>query len=466
MDNPQEAAGAFADQVRSLNLACNCRKRTIVVIVDQFEELLSGAQRPSCDRFLRFLQALLSGSDRRLQVIGTMRSDYLDVYHHHPQALKSPYFKPFDLPPFPWERVADIIVKPAARVGVTFESNLLKRLELDAPNSDAMPLLAFTLEKLFRECAADGRIKLEEYDNDQFGRMTKIEQAVKKIVPSPLPPETEQALRLAFVRHLVDVNKEGNPVRQAAAWSKLPSLSHKLLKDFVSQGLLHASGDGETATVEVSHEALFRVWKQLEKWLAESDDLLRWRRYVELNRKDVQASGLRGHRLDEAAAWLRTRPDELEHDEKVLIRNGLNLRWTRRGLFASVGLLVVAMALLWQHSASNLRVSRIEEGLAKETAKTEKAEAKRQTLEARAAGVRNAEELGRQDLVVGDASRALFWLDRAYTELASEPSLTPAMGSGSCLPVPPLHCMDGWPCTVATRPRSRPLHSDPMRRNC
>jgi len=282
-DDVESAAQCFIDVTQDLTMALGCHDVTTLLPLDQFEELLTSSVRPSADKFLKFLRVLLSRNNGKLLTIATLRSDYLDAYERNPHSLQPPYLLTDRLPPFPWERVTDVIVQPAARVSVTFTNELLERLKLDAPTSDALPLLAFTLEKLFRECAADKQIELDEYKS--LGGMTgAIEQAVNKIVPSKLPPETEQALRLSFVRHLVQVNEKDEFVRRPARWSDLPVAARPILERFVNERLLHTSGDGSATTVEVSHEALFRCWPQLVDWLKVSARVLRWRRDVERDR--------------------------------------------------------------------------------------------------------------------------------------------------------------------------------------
>ncbi|MCY2978559.1 MAG: toll/interleukin-1 receptor domain-containing protein [Planctomycetota bacterium] len=256
---------------------------TTLLVIDQFEELLTAAARPSMQKFLRFLRTLLSRSNGRFLVIGTMRSDYLDTYEQHAESLKPPFLELYRLPPFPWERVTEVIVKPAGRVDVTFTEELITRLKGDAPNCDALPLLAFTLEKLFRQCASDDVIELREYE--QLGGMTgAITQAVTHILPHDLAKKTEQDLRLSFVMHLAQVNERDEFVRRPARWSQIPDAAKPLLEQFVRERLLHRSGEaGEL--IEVSHEALFRSWDQLTKWLNESSRILLWRRDVEHDRK-------------------------------------------------------------------------------------------------------------------------------------------------------------------------------------
>jgi TIR domain/AAA ATPase domain len=65
---------------------------TVVLAIDQFEELLIARSHPSAAGFLRFLRTLLSRSNGRLLVVGTMRSDYLDTYEADRDALATPFF--------------------------------------------------------------------------------------------------------------------------------------------------------------------------------------------------------------------------------------------------------------------------------------------------------------------------------------------------------------------------------------
>ena len=140
-------------------------------------------------------------------VIGTMRSDYLDVYEQHLESLKPPFLEPYRLPSLPWERVTEVIVKPAERVDVTFSEDLIHRLKADAPNSDALPLLAFTLEKLYRAYAVDKKLELSEYVS--IGGMEgSIRHTVEQIIPANSLASDVDAVRSSFVKYLVQVNEE------------------------------------------------------------------------------------------------------------------------------------------------------------------------------------------------------------------------------------------------------------------
>ena len=171
-------------------------------------------------------------------------------------------------------------MKPAKSVDVTFTEELITRLKGDAPNGDALPLLAFTLEKLFRQCASDQVIELSEYE--QLGGMTgAISQAVARILPKDMPKETEHALRMSFVKHLAQVNEKDEFVRRPARWSDLPAAAKPLLEEFVRRERLLQRSGHKGELVEVTHEAIFRCWDQLKKWLQDDLPALRLRRRVE-----------------------------------------------------------------------------------------------------------------------------------------------------------------------------------------
>ena len=350
-DDIERAARDFVDaaldlcHLRRTTASATASTPTLLLAIDQFEELLTAATRPSAQKFLRFLGTLLSRSNDRLLVIGTMRSDYLDTWEQHAESLKPPFLELYRLPLFPWERVTDVITRPAERVDVTFSDELITRLKGDAPNSDALPQLAFTLEKLFRQCAGDKLVALREYE--QLGGINgAITQAVTRILPRDMPKEIAQAVRLSFVKHLAQVNENDEFVRRTARWSDLPHAAKPLLEQFVRERLLHRSG-GNGEQIEVSHEAIFRSWDRLTKWLNESRQILRWRRDIDHDRDTALDSwpGLTRSQLTVARKWPHDRPDELSPDETKWIKRGIRREWLIRGLVAGVILVISALGI-------------------------------------------------------------------------------------------------------------------------
>jgi hypothetical protein len=318
--------------------------------VDQFEELLSPSSGEMAAKFLRFLKACCEGPNRRLLLIGTMRSDYLDVYEHQESRLTAPPFHPWRLAPFPRERVGDVIVKPAERVHVQVADDLVETLKRDTPTGDALPLLAFTLRELYRRGADDQRLEVSEY-KDVGGMEGAIKKAAEKIIPKDsLPPDVEAAVRSSFVKYLAQVNDKDEFVRLTARWHDLPELARPILSRFIDERLLVESERDGQVLVEVAHEAMFRCWDMLRDWLRTSADILRWKRDVERDQKSDQQSGrrwngLRPAQLEVARDWPIHRRKELNDAECRWIKQGIRRQWIRRGAVAVVVVTFLALAL-------------------------------------------------------------------------------------------------------------------------
>lgn len=148
-------------------------------------------------------------------------------------------------------------------------------------------MLAFTLEKLYRGYASDGKLELQEYV--ALGGMEgSIQTCIERIVPrDSLSTSDAAALRLSFVKHLAQANDQGEVVRLRARWDELPAAAKPILEKFVNERLLirpentdEDKSERRSVSIEVAHEAMFRCWSDLKEWLRTSADMLRWRRDV------------------------------------------------------------------------------------------------------------------------------------------------------------------------------------------
>ncbi len=356
-DDAEQAAKFFFDKTQDLTYARQCPDATVLLAIDQFEELLSPVAGPLADKFLRFLHATFRRRNGRLLVIGTMRSDYLEVYERHPHALIEPFFHSWRLGPFPRERIADVVKQPAARSHVEISDELLERLKHDTPTAEALPLLAFTLEKLYRHYAGDGKLELPEYV-ELGGMEGAIQKSVQRLLSlQSLSPDVLTSLRLSFVKRLAQVNEKDEIIRRTARWSELPLEVQPLLEQFVTERLLVKSDRDGQVHVEVAHEAMFRCWSELQEWLRTSGDILRWRRDVQRDQASDKHkwSGLRPAQLAVAREWLKHRHDELNIEEVRCIERGIFRERLRRGAVAAVMLLIAGLAglFLWQKSEAD-----------------------------------------------------------------------------------------------------------------
>ena len=65
--------------------------------------------------------------------------------------------------PCPLFRFDSVIEEPAQRYGVRVDPTLVDAVIEDAPKEDALPLLAFGLQRLWRQYAASGALVLDNY---------------------------------------------------------------------------------------------------------------------------------------------------------------------------------------------------------------------------------------------------------------------------------------------------------------
>ena len=344
------ASVALLPMVYDLREATGQREATVLLIIDQFEELLERGD-DTANRFLQMLRTVLEDKNNPLLVLGTLRSDFLGTFQTHPAVHNLPYDELLSLPPMPISDFAQVIEGPAQVAGLELAPGLAQALVTDTKTDDALPLLAFTLRELWEQDGRDGRLTMEAY-RDRLGGLQGSVARVAEDVCHNLPPAQEADLRKAFLA-MVRVNEDGQYVRKPARWAELPEAVHSLLERFVQARLLvsrdaraPSSGASPELILEVAHEALFRSWERLAAWLQSDREFLLWRQrlhgavteWKETNRD--KNTLLRGPLLTEAERWLkysRTLTDE----ECDFIRQSAKARRRRKTLAAGIVTLVL-----------------------------------------------------------------------------------------------------------------------------
>ena len=324
---PLRTGTTLADQLEALRRLGEGREAPAVIVIDQLEELLaearqSGAEEETSEgeRFLAVLLELLHTPLAGVLVIATLRTDALAPL----QAMRPDLFalaSHFPLEPIQREDYGELISGPAARSGWIAQPGLPERLVHESGSGDALPLLAFTLEKLWRRREQRGTAvagpegqwwDLTLDDSDALGggvggggvAGVVSQQAGEVWQERTSSKDDTAALRGAFLDHLVRLGEDGLATKQAARWSELPAASKPLLERFVAARLL-VTGKGDAQNqVEIAHEALLRTWPTLVKWLSEGREELLQRRRVERLCADLtaeKAEPLRRTALEELA---------------------------------------------------------------------------------------------------------------------------------------------------------------------
>ena len=268
-DRVEEALAAIAERLRS---AAGRPDATLLIAVDQAEELARAAG-PSGDALAAYLRAALN-SGPVWRAAFTIRTDSFPELQAHPrfQGLEA---RGYDLRSLPNHRYSEVVEGPAKRYSVEIEHGLVDQLIEEAPSKDALPLLAFTMQRLWDLFAADGKITLADYAamgglsgvvGDAAERALAGQGQVEAQSSRPTASKLQDQLgALTFVPRLVELNDEGTPLRRVANWAEFDEPAQALLERFADWRLVVKKNDA--GTVEVAHEVLFRAWPRLAKWL-------------------------------------------------------------------------------------------------------------------------------------------------------------------------------------------------------
>jgi WD40 repeat protein len=360
-DGPRALGGAVTD----LLMAVGRSQATLLLTVDQAEELFTitpADARARFERWLRDLQGL------PVLVLMTLRSDYLGELQQWAQPIGA--FEQFSLSPLPPARLAQVIEGPARVAGLGIAPGVVDAVMHDAGGADAMPLLAFTLRELWARAMADAGadgpvIRLTDYQSlgDAAAGLNPLENAVRRRADelvAPLDAAARHALREAFVGALVRVDDQGVYGRRAAAWEELDPAVRDTLGAFVDARLLVARSDESgRRSVEVAHESLLRKWPLLRDWLDDERGFLIGRLQLQRALDDWQAAApqdrdsalLQGLMLERARVWTADKPKALSAAQRDFIaasvaraqalRRAVRRRWIVTGTAG-----VAALALI------------------------------------------------------------------------------------------------------------------------
>jgi len=294
---------------------------TIVIPLDQAEELF-GAENAERAQFCEILAGAIA-ADGNAIVVATIRSDSYEPLQTEPLLASLPQLL-FNLQPIAAGAFQEVIAGPArlAKPPIVVEPELTQALLADLDAADALPLLAFTLERLLTQFGGDGKLSLADYAKGLGGIAGAIQSAVAAALgPSPTQATLALARRL-FVPALVQVDTEGVK-RRVARRQDIPADAQALAGRFVEQRLLIVDRrvlDGhEVESIEVAHEAILRQWPALVSWIAEERDALRSLDGVRAAAREWQAHDA-PKRGGNRESWLTHRGERLKEAEKIAAR--------------------------------------------------------------------------------------------------------------------------------------------------
>lgn len=353
------------------------RPASLVIAIDQAEEMFRLDADEETLALLTLIRDLAATDAPPIIAIFAIRSDSYDQLEHCaslqglPQATQP-------LLPLPRGAYVQVIEGPIQRLTaagrkLSIEPRLTERLLADLETgggSDALPLLAFTLEQLYLDYLQTGMLRLADYEA-MGGLRGAIDAAVRRALTradaDPRIPKDREAraalLRRGLIPWLAGIDPESrSPRRNIARLSDIPAESAPLIELLVEERLLstdtrverNASGNEvRITTIEPAHEALLRQRGLLNGWLNEDFGLLvtlealkRAAGEWDANGQNVAWLSHHGARLVEAKALLQ-RDDivrrldsiDLSYLEECASSERMDAARERRGRFQRMALL-------------------------------------------------------------------------------------------------------------------------------
>lgn len=308
-------------------------KAALLLVVDQLDELFDAEVAEDIQSRFAKLLGLLARSGR-VWIITTLRADLFDRFLGLPalKQLKDDGTS-YDLTPPDAAELAAIVRGPAAAANLVYETDkatgerLDEQLIRDAGRPDLLPLLQFTLNRLFemRE-TVDNKSRLTFAAYHALGG---IEGAVDMEAEAALQAlgDDERAQLPRLLRELAapaqqragSSGRVGYDIRSVPlAEAAFDKTAAKLVRALVDARILLSAGEGRQATVRLAHARVLDSWQRAKAIVAENADFYRIREEVEARRKRWETEQRphdllirRGRALAEAETIIRQFPDEL-----------------------------------------------------------------------------------------------------------------------------------------------------------
>ena len=287
--------GTFAPDTVDRLLKNNSPAERLLLLVDQFEEVFTQADKDERARFIAELQALRVPDNCAL--ILTLRADF------YPDLMNS-YLWPVDssqrieVAPLRGEALRAAIEQPAAGVGVRIEESLINQLLVDAADEPGvLPLLQETMGLLWEEMEQRS-LSLSAYQQlsrqaglDDNGDLSGLAVAIAMKADSTLlelSPSQQTIARRIFLRLIqfgegrADTRRQ-QPVSALRAATDEPDELEHTLEHLTDNRLLTRSGGDEQhpSAVDISHESLINGWSRLQDWAEERREAEQIRRRLE-----------------------------------------------------------------------------------------------------------------------------------------------------------------------------------------
>jgi DNA-binding winged helix-turn-helix (wHTH) protein len=245
------------------------------IFIDRFEALFNAARIADAERgaFLRTLEQL--ARSKAAFIVVACRNDFYPSIAQYPLLTAGKrHGGHFDLEPPAFSDIAQMIRRPAAAAGLSFGTDKVSGARLDdvlcasaAGRPDALPLLQYCLQELYRLRSDEGELGFEAFH--QLGDLEgAIGQRAEKVV---LGLDEAQRSALPHIMSLVIIlSSDGvNASSQRAPWVALrDEHARQAVAALVESRLFVSDLVGGIPVFGIAHDAILRRWPRMTDWIA------------------------------------------------------------------------------------------------------------------------------------------------------------------------------------------------------
>ncbi|MGI5179034.1 trypsin-like peptidase domain-containing protein [Dactylosporangium sp. CA-152071] len=301
--------------------------RPLLLVVDQFEELLLGDAPPEQE----LLDLLLPpgedlherppgegpherppGKDRDpgFRTVHTLRADFVPALLGIPGVGPRLVERLFPLSKMTPAEMHAAVLRPAEARGVTFQPGLVDKIVEDAARG-SLPLLEFMLTRLWQT----QRKRLIDYTG--YRHLGEIGEVLDQFADSQIAKvaDTPRALLDQVLLSLVQLvgDDVDRAIRRRVHLAGLPPTHERVLQHLARERLVVFDNEPQSGRfAEFAHEALIRSWTYLRDLVRGNAEFLIW---LDITQRRIREDDpLPESRIAEATAWIEQRPEEIPFD--------------------------------------------------------------------------------------------------------------------------------------------------------
>jgi WD40 repeat protein len=260
-----------------LLVAPGASRRHLLLVIDQFDDLLTHTSPSERARFVKLLSSAPTG---RVRIVGTLRSEFLDQLSHDSELAELP-IKIYPLRPLHSKTLRTVIEGPVRLAGIGVSEDLVARLVEDTGDGKALPLLALTLAQLAEGAGRGDQLSAVRYEQIGGVRGALIRQADAALADAVATGGRSRDDVIAELLRFVTIDESGQRTNRHAVLDELPGPVAAELAAFVTRRLLVTDTEDGHVVIGIAHEAFLSAWPPLAEAIFSATQALETRRAIE-----------------------------------------------------------------------------------------------------------------------------------------------------------------------------------------